>query len=103
MRIHFERLGGFAGIRLRTEIDTATLAEDEARSLESLVKQAQLDELRQQRRGQSNIRDAFEYGLTVEDEGKRYSVRVTDETIPAVARPLFDRLVAAAKRPHPRV
>jgi hypothetical protein len=100
MRIHFERAGGFAGIRLKAAIDTEALPEDEAKSLEALVEKAQLSELRPPPRTQSRVRDAFEYSLTIEDQGKRYSAHVTDEGIPAAAQPLFDRLVAAAKRPR---
>ena len=98
MHIHFERVGGFAGIRLKADIDTDTLAPEEAKSLRALVEKAQLAELRQGSSVKSQRTDAFEYWLTVEDGGKEHSLRITEETIPPSARPLLDQLVAFTKR-----
>lgn len=98
MRIHFERAGGFAGIRLKADVDTDELSAEEAKSLQALVENAKLGEVRQASGLGGKIRDAFEYWLTVEDDGKRYSVRVTDETISPSVQPLITRLLALAKK-----
>ena len=42
MRIHFERVGEFAGIRLKEDVDTDTLAPEEAKAWQALVEKAQL-------------------------------------------------------------
>ncbi len=99
MRIQFERVGGFAGIRLKTEVDTDQLSPEEAKSLQELVEQAKLSDVRQAPRAASNVRDAFEYWLTVQDKEKRHSLRMTDGTIPASVQPLVTRLLALAKKP----
>jgi len=101
MRIEFERVGGVAGIRLRGSIDTDTLPPEEAKSWQALVEKAQLGRIRQSSRAGGRTRDSFEYWLTVEEGGKRSSVRMTDETLPPSATPLIDRLLALAKKPKP--
>ena len=101
MRIHFERVGGFAGIRLKADVDTDALPPEEAKSWQALVEKAQLGQIRQSSRAGGRTRDSFEYWLTVEDGGKRSSVRMTDETLPPSASPLIDRLLALAKKPKP--
>ena len=101
MQIDFERVGGFAGIRLKADVDTDALPPKEAKSLEALVEKAELSKIRQSSAAGSRTRDAFEYWLTVEDGGKRSSVRMTDETLPPSATPLIDRLLALAKKPKP--
>jgi hypothetical protein len=99
MRIHFERAGGFTGIRLKADVDTDALPPEEAKAWQALVAKAQLGQIRQSSGADSPIRDAVEYSLTVEDGGKRSSVRMTDETLPPSASPLIDRLLALAKKP----
>ena len=99
MRIHFERAGGFAGIRLKAEVDTDQLSSEEAKSLQALVENAKLGEVPQVSRLGGRTRDAFEYWLTVEEDGKRHSVRLTDEIIPPSVQPLITRLLALAKKP----
>jgi Emfourin len=101
MRIDFERIGGFAGIRLKADVDTDALSQEEAKSWQALVENAQLGQIRQSSGADSRTRDAFEYWLTVEDGAKRSSVRMTDETLPPSATPLIDRLLALAKKPKP--
>jgi hypothetical protein len=101
MRIHFERVGGFAGIRLKEDVDTDTLTPEEASLLQALVEKAQLGQIRQSFGAGGRTRDSFEYWGTVEDGGKQSSVRMTDETLPPSATPLIDRLLALAKKPKP--
>ena len=101
MRIHFERVGGFAGIRLKADVDTDTLPPEEAKSWQALVEKAQLGQIRQSSGADSRTRDSFEYWLTVEDGEKWSSVRLTDEMLPPSAMPLIDRLLALAKKPRP--
>jgi hypothetical protein len=99
MRIQFERAGGFAGIRLKTDVNTEQLPPEEAKSLEELVEKAQLNEARQAPRRGGAMRDTFEYWFTIEDKGKQYSVRLTDETLPPSAKPLIVQLLALARKP----
>jgi len=101
MRLHFERVGGVAGIRLKGDVDTDTLPPEEAKSLQALVEKARLGQIRQSFGAGGKTRDSFEYWVTVEDRGKQSSVRMTDETLPPSATPLIDRLLALAKKPKP--
>jgi emfourin len=101
MRIDFERVGGFAGIRLKADVDTDALSQEEAKSWQALVENAQLGQIHQSSGADSRTRDAFEYWLTVEDGANRSSVRMTDETLPPSVTPLIERLLALAKKPKP--
>jgi hypothetical protein len=101
MRIHFERVGGFAGIRVKGDVDTDALPSEEATSWEALVEKAQLGQIRQSSGAGGRTRDSFEYWLTIEAGGKRFSLHMTDETLPPSASPLIDRLLALAKKPKP--
>ncbi|PYJ51563.1 MAG: hypothetical protein DME69_03715 [Verrucomicrobia bacterium] len=65
------------------------------------MEKAQLGQIRQSFGAGGRTRDSFEYWVTVEDGGKRSSVRMTDETLPPSATPLIDRLLALAKKPKP--
>jgi len=56
MRIEFERAGGFAGIRLKADVDTDALPPEEAKSWQALVEKAQLGQIRQSSGGDSKKR-----------------------------------------------
>jgi hypothetical protein len=101
MRIHFERGGGFAGIRLKSDVDTASLPPDDAKVIEELVKEAHLEDLPAVSRASAKARDTFEYLVSVEDGGNQVSVRMTDGAIPPSVQPLIARLLTLAKNPRP--
>ena len=98
MRLHFERSGGFAGIPVRTDIDTALLAPADARSVEELVRAAGFFDLPEVSPRSTRARDMFEYTLSVEAEGKRHTIRVGDESIPDALQPLIHHLLAVSRK-----
>jgi hypothetical protein len=67
MRIALTRSGGFAGITLHREIDTAQLPPDRRRVIEQLAARA-----RAERASPNAEADAFEYEVTI--DGARYLV-----------------------------
>jgi hypothetical protein len=73
MRISLLRSGGFAGITLRREIDTAQLPADKRRVVEQLASRARVE-----RASPNAEADAFEYEISI--DGARYLV---DGTSPA--------------------
>jgi hypothetical protein len=91
LHIRFRRSGGFANLQTpAVEIDSHQLPADKAGELERLVGEAGLLE---QPAGSpaaqpaSPVRDAFQYDLSVEHEGRTGALRVSDgEMTPAVAR-----------------
>lgn len=97
MKIHFERSGGFAGLTLRTVVDSTDLHPAAAHELATLVDQSGLATA-SGHRIVNRIADAFSYSLTIDDDG-RCSAFASDETsLPDAARPLIDWLTRRAQR-----
>jgi len=102
MRVHFERTGGFGGIRLTAELDTdqlhvtygathvqRALSPEEARHLEMLVESSDFFALPSRRSSARGGSDRFQYVITVESTGKRHSVQMTDEAASAALSALI--------------
>ena len=110
MKISFERSGGTGGFRLTAEVDTQSkqltfgakgskkvLSADDVRDLEELVKTARFFSLSAGSPAPARGYDRLEYLITVESEGKRHTVRTTEESLPPALEPLVNKLVRLAK------
>ena len=95
MRIHFERSGGFAGLRLQHELDTASLPPAEADEVARMVDSARFFELPQAIRATQPGADRFLYKLSVDSGTQKHSVEVDDAATPENLRPLLKWLTAA--------
>lgn len=89
IRIHFERSGGFAGMRMMGTIDSDSLPPQEEHELFVLVEAAGFFQLPEKITSPEPGGDRFTYRLTVETEGERHTVEVGDEGVPAALRPLL--------------
>jgi len=100
MLIHFEQSGGFAGIRLKADVDTDTLPKDQAQALRTLVQEAQLGTAPMGSKLRSRMRDGFEYHIEIEDGGSRQILKLTEENLPAATQRLVKELrrLAISKR-----
>ena len=97
MKIRFVRSGGFAGVRLALELDTAELASEEAAHLAQLIETAR-PALAQTTPSPAGP-DRFEYELTIESDQRGRETHVLREPdVPEAARPLIERLTAMARR-----
>jgi len=97
MWISFERTGGFAGISKKTTVDTANLPPNEATELPRLVEVAGLFNLPEKITSTNPQADRFEYKLTVEDQGKKHTVTVSEAALPGTLRPLIEWLNQVAR------
>jgi hypothetical protein len=99
IRIELERSGGFAGITLRSTLDTATLPPAQAAEVAALVDRVDLAALARQARqaGPPRGADRFQYDLTVERGGRRQHLSLPDGAVPDELRPLLDRMIAEAR------
>jgi hypothetical protein len=90
MKIRYRQTGGFAGLSLGSDLDTANLPPSEAEELKRLVKQAALDKVgvKKSPRG----RDLTNYEIIVDDKGRTTKAAFDDMTIPANVQPLLDFL-----------
>ncbi len=97
-RVHFERSGGFAGLRLAVELSGDSLAPEQADELGQLVDRARFFELPSEISGPAKGADQFVYKLTVESAQRVHSVEVGESAVPESLRPLIDWLTAAARQ-----
>jgi len=97
MRVHFERTGGMAGMRLTATIDGEALAPDEQRQLEELVTAADFFALPGRLATPSPGADRFQYRVTVERGDQRHTVVVEEAASPPALRPLMEWLTRAAR------
>lgn len=98
MRVHFERSGGFAGMRMAATIDSQTLSSEEAGALRQMVEAAGFFDLPVTIAAPQPGADRFLYRLTVEVEGREHTIEVSDAAVPTSLRPLLDWLTAAARK-----
>lgn len=96
MRINFERTGGFAGMQITKLVDTANLTGDEANQLRLLVDTANFFSLPATINSNTQA-DRFQYQITVEDNGQKHTVVVSEQAAPGTLKPLLEWLMAAAR------
>ena len=98
LRIHFERTGGLAGLRMVATMDSAALSPEEARELAALVAGAGFFDLPAVMTETVPSADRFRYRLTVETPEQSHTVTVDEGAVPDALRPLLDWLTAAARQ-----
>jgi len=98
MRVILERTGGFAGIKLRTSLDSESLTESQARCLRELVEKSRFFDLPLELHAPNSGADRFQYRVTVESEKGSHTVVASETAVPPEMRPLLDWLVQRARR-----
>lgn len=91
-KIHFERTGGFAGIRLAAEIEVNDLPEDQKHEILELLDEMDFDELPEKLANKIPMPDEFIYSITVESESKEYRVTGGESSLPQDMSPLLEIL-----------
>jgi Emfourin len=97
MRVHFERTGGMAGMRLAATIDGEALAPDERARLEELVTAVEFFGLPEHLAAPSSGADRFQYRVTVERGDQRHTVLIAEGAAPPALRPLLEWLTRAMR------
>jgi hypothetical protein len=95
VRVVFTKSGGIAGRHWTTTADSSALSAEDARKLRQLIADARFFDL-PERFPPTEVRDGFGYSITVEMDGKRHTVDVSEEQVPARLQPLVDWLSARA-------
>lgn len=98
MKIRFRQTGGFAGLSLGCDLDTAALAGNDAKKLLQLVKKSRLAE--GHRPKSKKGRDLGNYEITIIDEARTVTTTFDDMSVPQGAEELLDFLRSNA-RPQP--
>jgi hypothetical protein len=97
MRIQFERSGGFAGLLVRTSIDTGSLSKEEADKLQKMVAEAGFFDLPAQLSSPSPGADQFQYKVSIEEGDRRHTVETSDQAAPDSLWPLLRELTVRAR------
>lgn len=74
MQIHYQRTGGFAGLKLSGKIDLEDLEEELAQKIRHLLDESDFFDLPEQLHSDESARDQFNYTITVENKKGRHSV-----------------------------
>jgi len=100
-RIHFERTGGFAGIRLAADFDLGELPEEQVHTLTDLLNELDFPELPEVLLEDPSVSDEFTYTITVESEKWKHTVVTgessADEKMQELLQ-LLNRLLRSQKR-----
>ncbi len=100
MRVRFTQSGGFVGAIRQCTLETASMDKDEARTLEQLVRKADLSASRQ---GLSKSgRDFEEYEISVDNDGRSVTVVQDQSTLSPDAKALVAFLKKCAKPGMPK-
>ena len=101
MKISFVRTGGFAGLRLATTVDSATLSPEEAAQLQTLVDNAKFFALPANVKGKTSGADRFQYTITIETPEQQHTVTVEESGASPELLQLLGWLTTAAKTKKP--
>jgi hypothetical protein len=99
-RIKFERTGGFAGIRIATDVKLEDLPEEQARTIKELLDDLDFDELPEQMLDES-VPDQFTYQITVESDKGEHTIVTGDSSAPEEMQELLqflDRLARTRRK-----
>jgi len=97
MRIHFERTGGFTGMRVKTTVETGSLPGEQAEKLRHLIAAADFFELPAQLVSPERGADQFHYKVTVEEEDRHHTVESGDQSAPEELQSLLRELTRLAR------
>ena len=78
MKIHFERTGGFAGLRTSVVLDTDTMPQNESEQLCNMCNHVNFFNLPSKSEPNVNATDLFRYKITVESKDGQHTVETTD-------------------------
>jgi hypothetical protein len=95
MNVRFRQTGGFGGLVLGCDLDTAVMPRDEANQLLRLVRQANIQEAGE--RSHPRGRDLHVYEIVLEDKGKRITASFDSMSTPPQVESLVQFL---AQRAH---
>lgn len=95
-RIKFERTGGFAGMRMATDVKLEDLPEEQAETIMELLDDLDFNELPEQMLDESGP-DQFTYKITVETDKGEHTVVTGDSSAPEKMQELLQLLNRLAR------
>jgi hypothetical protein len=92
VNVHFVRSGGFAGLVIEFNVNSADLPAEEASALQQDVETAGFFALPTCIASDDGGADRFQYHITIEDADQKQTVEVGEAALPDTLRPLIRRL-----------
>jgi hypothetical protein len=96
-RIKFERTGGFAGMRIATDVRLDDLPEEQAHTLSDLLDDLDFEELPEQMISEDPMPDQFTYVITVQTKQGEHTVVTGDASAPEKMQELLQLLNRLAR------
>jgi hypothetical protein len=96
-RIKFERTGGFAGMRLATDLKLEDLPDEQANSIKELLEDLDFEELPERMMNKESMPDQFTYKITVETKKGEHTVVTGDASAPEKMQELLQLLNRLAR------
>ncbi len=93
VRIDVVRSGGFAGMTMRSAVDTAELPPEQAARLEQAIERIDFAELQRAPSASASKVDRFQYDLIITDDDRRQQLSTGEEELPPELRQLLDELL----------
>lgn len=100
-RIKFERTGGFAGMRIATDLKLDDLPDEQAHTISELLDDLDFEQLPKQMMNEDGMPDQFTYTITVETKKGEHTVVTGDVSAPEKMQELLQLLNHLA-RTHKR-
>lgn len=98
MRITFERIGGFTGLRMTRVINTEMLSSDDANRLHQLLDDADFFHQPEEIVASTPRPDRFQYKLSVEDGSMKHTVTVSEGAMPQTLRLLIEGITTTKRK-----
>jgi hypothetical protein len=97
-RIKFERTGGFAGMRIATDLKLDDLPAEQAQTLSALLDNLDFEALPEQMINKDPMPDQFTYKITVQTKEGEHTVVTGDASAPEKMQELLQLLNRLARK-----
>lgn len=97
-RIKFERTGGFAGMRIATDIEPNQLSDEQNQALLDMLDALDFPGLPEQLMSDPPVPDEYTYTITVEAEDWKHTVVTGDSSAPEKMQELLQMLNRIARK-----
>ena len=97
MIVSFERSGGFAGIALRSVVNSELLSQPDRAELQQLLEAADFFALPEKVEPRPGTADVFHFKISVEDGGRAHTTEFDQADMPERLKPLVHWLRTRAK------
>jgi len=98
MHVMLQRTGGFTGIPMNKMVDVANMTAGEINKLRQMVETANFFQLPAAILSAPQP-DRFQYEITVEQDGKRHTVKMAETAVPAELKPLLNWIMESGQQP----